>query len=372
MKLPKPPSLIELQEHIPSIGKVPEEAHRPFWSVMIPTYNTGDYLRRTLQSVLAQDEGPDQMQIEVVDGCSTNDDPESLVRELGGNRVAFYRLASNKGLSHTFNTCIQRARGHWVHILHGDDVVLPGFYAAYRAQIESTPQVVMVFGKVVTIDGADRWLFLSPAGPLPEETIVEDFVQRQAVEQQVPVPTVVVKRTAYEQAGGFCSWFKHVVDMDMWFRVGLVGPVARVPVAYALYRKHVASDTNLHTASAGNVREIFISNLVNLERIRAAGLTANIDQRWRKRLAAYGEEWAWRLDGAGHVRGRFNQARFAWALDPTPRRFMFMAKSWLKAMLKRRKPAPGPASGDTWRFDDHAGIGAAKAPNDNVLKGTDR
>ena len=73
MKLPQPPSLEEIQAHIPKMAAVPEGTYRPFWSVMIPTYNCGDYLRRTLESVLCQDPGPDKMQIDVVDGCSTED-----------------------------------------------------------------------------------------------------------------------------------------------------------------------------------------------------------------------------------------------------------------------------------------------------------
>ena len=107
---------------------MPEGIHRPFWSVMIPTYNNGKYLRRTLESVLCQAPDPDEMQIEVVDGCSTKDDPEGMVKELGKGRVVFYRLSSNHGPAHTFNTCIERSRGQWVHVLHGDDIVLPGFY----------------------------------------------------------------------------------------------------------------------------------------------------------------------------------------------------------------------------------------------------
>jgi hypothetical protein len=44
---------------------------RPYWSVMIPTYKAqADYLVETLNSVLQQDPGPEQMQIEVVDDCS--------------------------------------------------------------------------------------------------------------------------------------------------------------------------------------------------------------------------------------------------------------------------------------------------------------
>jgi len=41
---------------------------RPYWSVMIPTYNPrANYLEETLNKVLQQDPGPKQMPIEVID-----------------------------------------------------------------------------------------------------------------------------------------------------------------------------------------------------------------------------------------------------------------------------------------------------------------
>jgi len=117
---------------IPQIDPVPEGTPRPFWSVMIPTFNCAKYLRQTLESVLAQDPGPGLMQIEVVDDVSTKDDPEAVVREIGKGRVQFYRNGQNLGAIRNFNGCVQRAKGHWVHILHGDDAVLPGFIGRYR------------------------------------------------------------------------------------------------------------------------------------------------------------------------------------------------------------------------------------------------
>jgi glycosyltransferase involved in cell wall biosynthesis len=54
-----------------------------------PDYNCASYLRETLASVLAQDPGPEHMQIEVIDDCSTKDDPQAVVREMGMGRVSF-------------------------------------------------------------------------------------------------------------------------------------------------------------------------------------------------------------------------------------------------------------------------------------------
>src|SRR5262249_29871891 len=156
-----PPSLEGLQKHIPPIEPCSGGSHRPFWSVMIPTYNCAGDLRHTLASVLCQAPGPEEMQIEVVDDASTMDYPEDVVRELGNGRVTFFRHAKSQRATRTFNTCVQRSRGHWVHILHGDDEVVPGFYAAYRQLIEATPGVVMVTGASITTNEHGRHLYLN-------------------------------------------------------------------------------------------------------------------------------------------------------------------------------------------------------------------
>src|ERR1019366_10494544 len=121
----------------PKIGPSPEVSRRPFWSVMIPAYNRTKYLEKTLRSVLSQDPGPEEMQIEVVDDVSLVDDPEPIVRRVAGHRVSFFRNPRNLGLMPNFNNCIERSQGQWVHILHTDDFVYPGFYERLKAPLES-------------------------------------------------------------------------------------------------------------------------------------------------------------------------------------------------------------------------------------------
>ena len=63
---------------------VEEKAHRPLWSVMIPAYNCYNTLGETISSVLVQDPGKDQMQIEVIDDGSTDGNVKELVERIGG------------------------------------------------------------------------------------------------------------------------------------------------------------------------------------------------------------------------------------------------------------------------------------------------
>ena len=126
------------------IEPVPAGARRPLWSVMIPTFNCAAYLKEALAGVLAQAPGAGQMQIEVVDDCSS-DDPKAAVDELGDGRVGFYRQPANVGHVRNFNTCIRRARGHLVHILHGDDAVREGFYRLMEHPFQTQPAIGAAF-----------------------------------------------------------------------------------------------------------------------------------------------------------------------------------------------------------------------------------
>lgn len=329
MKLPRPPAPDEIARHIPRIEPVPPGTERPFWSVMIPTYNCAAYLGRTLQSVLAQDPGPSAMQIEVIDDGSTRDDPAAVVATVGKGRVALHRHASNRGICPTFNTCIQRSRGLWVHILHGDDMVLPTFYGAYQKVIEAHPEAALVYGPVQEIDPDD---VLVKPGPMPAgpPRLVANFAQRQASEQLCATPAVVVRRAVYEQVGGFCDLFSHVADMDMWHRAGRAGSVYALGEAHALYRVHPTSDTSRLLVSARNIEERYVLTLANAARLPVGESLGP----WRERLADLAEGCAWRLDDRGSTEGRLNQARWAWRLEPTPRRFLFLAKSWVKHQLR--------------------------------------
>src|SRR5205085_8247373 len=112
----------------PIIAPLSDLVKRPKWSVMIPTFNCIHYLRNTMESVLAQGIGEDEMQIEVIDDCSVDGDVAALVAEIGKGRILFFKQEENRGSLRNFETCINRSRGRWIHILHGDDLVQQGYY----------------------------------------------------------------------------------------------------------------------------------------------------------------------------------------------------------------------------------------------------
>lgn len=268
-------------EHRAVIAPVPPGEPRPLWSVMIPTFNCAAYLRETLAAVLAQDPGPERMQIEVVDDCSTADDPERVVAEVGGGRVAFFRQASNVGHVRNFETCLQRARGRLVHQLHGDDLVRVGFYQAMERAFEREPAIGAAFCRQIYMDERGHWQGLS-ALERAEPGVLDGWLERLAEGQRLQTPSIVVRREVYERLGGFDRRLAWVEDWEMWVRVAAHHPVWYEPEPLALYRIHTRSSSGRLARSGETIRDVRRAIEINraylpAERVDAISRTATLN-----------------------------------------------------------------------------------------------
>jgi glycosyltransferase involved in cell wall biosynthesis len=237
------------------LSPVPGSVARPLWSVMIPTYNCANYLRQTLASVLAQDLGPGMMQIEVVDDCSTRDDPEAVVNELGRGRVAFYRQPENGGHTANFRTCLDRSRGRLIHLLHGDDAVGEGFYQKMRAGFEARPDIGAAFCRQIIIDEHGNQTWISDL-ERHESGVLEGWLDRIAVRQLIQTPSIVVRREIYETLGMFDRRLSWAEDWEMWVRIAAHYPVWYEVEPLAFYRMHASSNSGRHIRTGENLRDI--------------------------------------------------------------------------------------------------------------------
>jgi glycosyltransferase involved in cell wall biosynthesis len=239
----------------PAIAAVSQGIDRPLWSVMIPTYNCNKYLARTLKSVLEQAPETELMQIEVIDNCSTEGDPEALVRDLGRGRVSFYRQSQNIGIIGNFNTCIERSVGLIVHILHSDDIVLPGFYKVLQEAFDKEPTIGAAFCRSIYIDEDDVQVELSPLSRTTSG-VFPDLLERIASSHLIESPAFVVRRSVYEQLGGYHPDLFHAADTEMYMRIASHYPVWYESASLACYRKHSSSYTSSLFESGANIANV--------------------------------------------------------------------------------------------------------------------
>jgi glycosyltransferase involved in cell wall biosynthesis len=226
------------------IVPVPADTVRPTWTVIIPTYNCAQYLRETLESVLIQDPGADEMEIIVVDDCSTKDDPAMVVAECGKNRVRFIQQKKNLGKSANYATGLKESKGKYIHILHGDDTVVSGFYDSILHLFNSFPEAGACFCQCNYIN-KDSIITNKTGIFRPQPEIVENFLEYIATWQLLQPPSVVFKRVVYETLGGYDARLKYMEDWEFYVRSATLFQWAYTPAILANYRVYPNNSSSL-------------------------------------------------------------------------------------------------------------------------------
>jgi glycosyltransferase involved in cell wall biosynthesis len=194
------------------------------------------------------------MQIEVIDDCSSDDTASEVTRRVGAGRVTFHRESENRGLANSWNRCIERARGYWVHILHQDDIVLPGFYDVLRKGAERS-HAGAIFCRHAVMNSKGHWIQLSELhGESPG--LLEDWHAKITVQQLIQCAAIAVRRSVYEELGGFLSQLRYVPDWEMWQRIASQFPVCFEPSILACYRLHPDSATSGMRVDATDTRDV--------------------------------------------------------------------------------------------------------------------
>jgi glycosyltransferase involved in cell wall biosynthesis len=239
----------------PLIAPVTATNNRPLWSVMIPIYNCAVYLEEALLSVLAQDMGENLMQIEVVDDASTDSDIAALVAKLGKGRVQYYRQPANVGSLRNFETCINRSRGHYVHLLHGDDRVVTGYYTRITELFELHPQAGAAFSSYASINEVGNRTYI-PA-PVDKAGILSNWLVRIAERQHIQYASIAVRREVYEHLGSFYGT-NYGEDWEMWVRIARYYPVAYTPEILAEYRGHTSSISSIKARQGRIIEDLLL------------------------------------------------------------------------------------------------------------------
>lgn len=110
-------------------------------SIMIPTYNSANYLRDAITSVLAQDYS--DYELIVVDNASS-DNTSEVVAGFNDSRIKYFRNDKNLGSRGNINKCMELAAGEYLHHLCADDVLLPGVLKKQVDVLQRNPRVGLV------------------------------------------------------------------------------------------------------------------------------------------------------------------------------------------------------------------------------------
>jgi glycosyltransferase involved in cell wall biosynthesis len=231
----------------PIITAIENNQIRPLWSVIIPVYNCLKYLPYTLRSVLMQDLGPDKMEIIVVDDCSNDGDVEEVVKKIGIGRIKYFKQSSNVGLIRNFEACIKLSKGYYIHILHGDDEIIEGFYNEIGGLFQDYPEIGAAFTNFEYMDASGNSIWSNEI-ITDQKGVLENWLINIAESQKLQYCCNVVKRSTYEALGSFYG-IECVEDWLMWVRIAAAFPVAYSPKTLARYRVFTDNVTGVNLRS---------------------------------------------------------------------------------------------------------------------------
>lgn len=92
-------------------------------SIIMPSYNTANYIVESIKSVLAQTYT--NWELIIVDDCSTDNTDEIVQPFLSDERIKYFKNEKNSGAAVSRNKALREAIGKWVAFLDSDDLWLP-------------------------------------------------------------------------------------------------------------------------------------------------------------------------------------------------------------------------------------------------------
>ena len=208
----------------------------PRFSVVIPLYNKAPYIRRAVDSVLAQT--LEDFELVVVDDGSTDGSGE-LVRSYTDPRIRCI-WQSNAGECAARNRGIELARSEWISYLDADDEYLPEFLAEIDAVRHQYPSVAVIFTNhtVISEVGArEAWRAEGLTGP----QVVNDYFRFCLMRGSgMSSSSTATTREIIRRVGGFPTGITLAGDLDTWARLAwAAGEVGAIPKRLAVWHNEV-------------------------------------------------------------------------------------------------------------------------------------
>ena len=290
-------------------------------SVIIPTYNRRNYIRESLDSVLAQDFY--DFEVIVVDDGST-DGTEEEVRPYQ-DRICYTRQ-ENKGAGAARNVGIRKARGQYIAFMDSDDLSRPHHLKCLSSFLDRNPECAMVVGNGGYLEGnyrnrstiisAKRVKRLEQRGITVKELFDGRVVRLQGT---------MTRKTVFEEIGLLDEWFRLSYDLDIALRIIKDHQIGFINEEVYLWRQH---GDNISSNDELRSRE----NLRALEKL-AADFPEGVEQIGKRAFDSLCAHRYYRLAKAlarkGDVKGAREAIGEAVALRPLLPKYRFYWFRWM-------------------------------------------
>lgn len=262
-------------------------------SVVLPVRDAEETLELAIGSCLGQTFGEFELLV-VLNGCT--DRSSGIAREAAGHdrRVRLLESPATGGVTGAMRKGVAATSGVFIARMDADDVCHPERFARQLAMLEGDPTLGAVSCGVRLIDaqgeGMQRYVDWVNGLRSPDDVARERFVECPVIQ-----PTVVMRRAALEDAGGYCdtTWAE---DHDLWLRMLCRGVrFGKVDEVLLDWRDGARRLTRSHAMyGEDRVWRMKAHHLAHLEHVRDRGVAicggGPIGKRLRRLLIGCGVE----------------------------------------------------------------------------------
>ena len=211
----------------------PMLASLPSLSIVIPTYQQGRYIQRTLESIL--DQGYPALELIVIDGGSTDQTREIIERYQ--THIAIYISEKDGGQSDAIRKGFELATGQIITWMNSDDTYAENALITVGQFFAANHSVRFAYGNRDIINENDQVI---------GRRRQPDFHPRimRYCHMIVPQVSAFWQRSLYHEAGGVDASLRFCMDFDLFVKMALISPPAHLPIVLGNFRIHGDSKTS--------------------------------------------------------------------------------------------------------------------------------
>lgn len=229
-------------------------------SIILPTYNGARFLRRAIESVIAQTYTA--WELLVIDDGSIDDTPAILAElQQTDSRIRYIKNTYNLGIQKTLNKGIKESKGVYIARIDDDDVWAQVDKLEQQVSfLEENPEYVLVGTGVILIDETEKEIMRYF---LPE---TDHAIRTGLLAQNRFVhSSVLFRKDTVIELDGYSESVevRHVEDYDLWLRLGMKGMLANIP-QYAV--KFTVREGSI---SGSNKIDQFYKNIALIKKYKA-------------------------------------------------------------------------------------------------------
>jgi len=199
-------------------------------SVIIATYNRENFLKETIDSVLAQTYK--NFELIIIDDGST-DSTKKIVKSYNDSRIKYF-YQKNSGQNSAKNNGLLAAKGKYITILDSDDVILPKKLELQVNALEKNHLSAVVYGGIILIDSNSNEIGKQKlkihSGNVLKELLFTNFLYNGS--------NALFKRECIEKTGLFDESVKRMTDWDLYLRISLYFNFICIQADLLKYRVH--------------------------------------------------------------------------------------------------------------------------------------